>query len=175
MKIEEVAAAFVGWIGDELDIPETARYPYPVMVKLGPMTSMQPDVAAHVLQKRIVRGASVRDEFPLLGVEQIELVRVFDVTASIMLATQIDPDDDSPGGDDVAAEVHARLSGYADKLEASAANDVTLGNRMGAEGMISPAMSFDLSTVFDEDEAGTRGRLLVATFTVAEPATGAIQ
>lgn len=163
MNEQGVSAAVADWIGDELQIPETARYPYPVAMKLGPLTTTQPDVAALVARKRTMLSSAAAAIFPYQDLQQLAVWRVFDVAASIMLAVE---DDDHADTEDTAREVFERLQSYGAKLEVAALTDTTLGDRVN---VVSPALVFDYSEVFAETEDGTRGRLMAVELTVGEP------
>lgn len=163
MNEQEVTQAVVDWIGDELGIPPEARYPYPVAVKTGPVTDTQPDVAGMVERKRIMLTPDAQAIFPYQQLQQIgELFRVFDVSASVML---------SPGNDEGSARAtFEALQEAGRKLEVSALADARLGERVP---MISPAITFDYSSVYAEDSAGVTGRIMVCALTVGEPIDGA--
>lgn len=158
MNEAEVSLAITTWVGELFDIPDAARYPYPVADKDGPFTTEQPDVVAVVERKRTGYPQNFLEQFPALELQQAVFVHVFDVAASLMLAVE--------DSETSAADVFGRLQEFGRQLEESALADDTLGDRVP---MLSPVMAFDYSTVFIRTEGGATGRLLVCEFAVCEP------
>jgi hypothetical protein len=163
----DVSEKFVDWIGDVCGIADDAvhRYPYPVANVLG-----APPIVAGVVDRK--HNAPAEDEelrryFPALQIQQVEWLRVFDSSATIM----VEIEEATKGA--AAAEAAARatvqqLQAFGALLEADAWADYTLGGRLG-DGFVSPALAFDYSAVFRELDGGARGRVMSIEATIGEP------
>lgn len=153
MNEQQVSAALAEWIADELSIAPESTYAYPVATKLGPL----PDVAAIVDRKRLAYAQTLVDVFPYLELQQHQLVRVFECSASVMVEVQ--------QTEDSAKAKFEQLQGYGAAIEVALLDDPTLGERVP---FASPFLVVDYSPVFGETEDGTRGRLVTIECVIGE-------
>lgn len=171
MNEREVSEKFVAWIGDVAGIADDAvhRYPYPVANVLG-----APPIVAGVVDRKHNAPADdeeVRRYFPQLQIQQVEWLRIFDCSATIMVEIE-ETSVDAEAAEAAARETVQQLQGFGAALEADAWADYSLGERLGsgpASAFISPAIAFDYSAVFRELDGGARGRVMSIEATIGEP------
>lgn len=167
MNERDVSEKFVAWIGDVAGVVDDAvhRYPYPVANVLG-----APPIVAGVVDRKHNAPADdteLRRYFPVLQVQEVEWLRVFDCSATIMVEIE-EATVDAEAAEAAARATVQQLQGFGAALEADAWADYTLGGRLG-DGFVSPALAFDYSAVFRELDGGARGRVMSIEAMIGEP------